>query len=104
MESSNNANNRIEMKNINKDMVGWLEDVIEENKGKIEKKEWKSKYNSYVVYDYETFCSDGFEINMQISSHNPSYLDFIKYLYEEKMQTLNFLNNCMGSQTFVKKD
>ena len=95
MESSNNANNRIEMKNINKDMVGWLEDVIEENKGKIEKKEWKSKYNSYVVYDYEPFCTEGFEINLVISSIDSSYLNFIKYLYDEKISTIEYLNNCI---------
>ena len=104
MKNSNNINNRIEMKNIHKDIIDWLENIIEENKGKIEKKEWKSKYNSYVVYDYEPFCSDGFEINMQISSHNPFYLDFIKYLYDEKIQTLEYLNNCMENQSFVKKD
>lgn len=104
MENLNNINNKIEMKNVNKDIVGWLEDVIEENNGKIEKKEWKSKYNSYVVYDYEPFCSDGFEINMQISAHNPLYLDFIKYLYDEKIQTIDFLKSCMETPAFIKKD
>ena len=33
MENSRARNNRIEMKNVNKDIVGWLEDVIEENNG-----------------------------------------------------------------------
>ena len=37
MENSRAHNNKIEMKNINKDIVGWLEDVIEENNGRIEK-------------------------------------------------------------------
>ena len=31
-------------------------------------------------------------------------LDFIKYLYDEKMQTLDFLNSCMENQSFIKKD
>ena len=60
---------RMEIKNVNKDIIGWLEDIIEENYSRIEKKEWKSKYNSYVVYDYEPFCTDGFEINITISSY-----------------------------------
>ncbi len=104
MENSRAHNNKIEMKNINKDIVGWLEDVIEENNGRIDKKEWKSKYNSYVVYDYEPFCSEGFEINMQISSHNPAYLNFIKYLYDEKIHTIDYLKSCMETPATTKKD
>lgn len=88
--------NRLEMKNINKDILDWLEDIIDENNARIEKKEWKSKYNSYVVYDYEPFCTDGFEINLVITSYNPAYLKFIKYLYDEKVSTIEYLNNCIS--------
>lgn len=87
---------RLEMKNVNKDIITWLEDVIEENNSRIERKEWKSKYNSYVVYDYEPFCTDGFEINLIIVSHNAAYLNFIKYLYDEKISTIEYLNSCIG--------
>jgi len=86
--------NRMEMKNVNKDIVAWLEDIIEENNSRVERKEWKSKYNSYVVYDYEPFCAEGFEINLVISSREDAYLNFIKYLYEEKVSTIEYLNNC----------
>ena len=92
------------MKNVNKDIVAWLETVIDENNSKIDKKEWKSRYNSYVVYDYEPFCSEGFEINLKISSHNSAYLDFIKYLYDEKLHTLEYLKNCMDSPSYAKKE
>lgn len=34
--------NRMEMKNVNKDMVAWLEDIVEENNSRIERKEWKA--------------------------------------------------------------
>ena len=67
----------------------------EENNCKIERKEWKSKYNSYVVYDYEPFCSEGFEINILLSSFDISYLNFIKYLYNEKLSTIEYLDNCI---------
>src|SRR5574344_1864045 len=87
-------NKYLEIKNINKDIVNWLENIAEENNCKVERKEWKSKYNSYVVYDYEPFCSEGFEINLLISSFDISYLNFIKYLYDEKISTINYLNNC----------
>ena len=88
-------NKYLEIKNVSRDIVGWLEDVAEENNCRIERKEWKSKYNSYVVYDYEPFCSEGFEINMLLSSFDISYLNFIKYLYKEKINTIEYLNNCI---------
>lgn len=87
-------NKYLEIKNINKDIVDWVEDVAEENNCRVERKEWKSKYNSYVVYDYEPFCSEGFEINLLLSSVDISYLNFIKYLYKEKMSTIEYLDNC----------
>lgn len=89
--------NRLEMKNVDKNIIDWLEDVIEENYGRIERKEWKSKYNSYVVYDYEPFCTDGFEINLVVTSHDIAYLNFIKYLYEEKLNTIEYLKACAGN-------
>lgn len=87
---------RLEMKNIDQDLLPWLEDVIDENYARLERKEWKSKYNSYVVYDYEPFCTDGFEINLIISSKDSSFLNFIKYLYDEKVSTIEYLNNCFA--------
>ena len=85
----------LEIKNINKDIVDWVENVAEENNCRVERKEWKSKYNSYVVYDYEPFCSEGFEINLLLSSFDISYLNFIKYLYNEKLSTIEYLDNCI---------
>ena len=99
MLTSRNTNkyNKIELKNVDKDIVIWLENIIDENNGRVERKEWKSKYNSYVVYDYEPFCTDGFEINFVISAYDDSYLKFIKYLYDEKINTIEFLNNCINA-------
>lgn len=87
---------RTEFKNISKDIIPWLEKTAEENNCIVDKKEWKSKYNSYVVYDYEPFCSDGFEINLTISSHDVNYLYFLKFLYENKLETIEYLNSCLG--------
>ena len=87
-------NKYLEIKNINRNIIDWVEDIADENNCKIERKEWKSKYNSYVVYDYEPFCSEGFEINILFSSPEISYLNFLKYLYNEKISTIEYLNNC----------
>ena len=83
------------MTDINQNILPWLEDIIDENNCKSERREWKSKYNSYVVYDYEPFCTEGFEINLIISAKDASYLNFIKYLYDEKINTIEYLNNCI---------
>ena len=80
-------NKYLEIKNISKDIVNWVEDVAEENNCKIERKEWKSKY--------KPFCSEGFEINILLSSFDISYLNFIKYLYNEKLSTIEYLDNCI---------
>ena len=87
-------NKYLEIKNINRNILDWVEDIADEIGCRIERKEWKSKYNSYVVYDYEPFCSDGFEINILFSSPEISYLNFLKYLYNEKISTIEYLNNC----------
>jgi len=87
----------LEFKNITKDLLSWLEKVVTENNCRIDKKEWRSKYNNYVVYDYEPFCSDGFEINLTISSNSGNYLKFIKYLYENKLKTIEYLKSCLVS-------
>lgn len=90
-----NQRKQLEFKNVAKEILPWLEQTALENNCQIEKKEWKSKYNSYVIYDYEPFCSDGFEINMTISSHNINYLYFLRFLYENKINVIDYLNSCI---------
>ncbi len=85
----------IEFKNVSKELLPWLENLAWEYRCKIEKKEWKSKYNNYVIYDYEPFCSDGFEINITLSSRQSEYLNFVRYLYDNKIQTISYLKNCL---------
>lgn len=94
-QNSNDMNAKYEFKNINKELVDWLERESLENNCRVEKKEWKSKYNSYVVYDYEPFCSDGFEINVTISSYDINYVNFLKFLFENKVKTIEFLKGCL---------
>ncbi len=85
-----------EFKNVSKEMLPWLENLAFECRCKIEKKEWKSKYNNYVIYDYEPFCSDGFEINVTLSSRQDEYLNFVQYLYENKLRKIGYLKTCLS--------
>lgn len=52
---------------------------------------WQSKYNSYVVYDYEPFCTDGFEIKTDILFTSNSNMLFSKYLIEKFMENIDML-------------
>jgi hypothetical protein len=88
----------MEIKDVNKQMISWLENVVYENNCNVVRKEWKSKYNSYVVYDYEPFCSEGFEVNLLASSSDFMYLHFIKYLYDQKLSTISFLDGCLDKK------
>ncbi len=90
-----NPRKQTEFRNVNKNILPWLEEVALENNCKVEKKEWKSKYNSYVVYDYEPFCSEGFEINLTLSANCQQYLDFLRFLYEAKLETIKYLKSCI---------
>lgn len=95
-----------EFKNVNRDLVSWLEDIIDENHCTVERKEWQSRYNIYVVFDYVPFCADGFEINLQVSSHDYSYLEFVNQLYVKRVADMEHLNRCAELEcksTFLEK-
>ena len=98
VENSNQefyARKTFEFSDVNHDILPWLENVINENNCKIEKKEWKSRYNSYVVYEYEPFCAEGFAINLIISSYAFEYINFVRYLYEIKLAKIRHLEKCI---------
>ena len=89
------AKKTFEFLNVSHELLLWLENIILENNCKIEKREWKSKYNNYVIYDYEPFCPEGFTINILISSTEYEYINFVRYLYENKVNTINHLERCI---------
>ena len=41
---------------------------------------YHSKYNKYIVYDYEPFATDGFNIEVSIEYNNINKLKYIEYL------------------------
>ena len=75
-------------------------EVIHEHHCNIDKLEWKSTYNSYVVYDYQPFCPEGFNINLEISGakHN---VQFVNYLIEE-FKKLNRMNERIKELVVLK--
>lgn len=58
---------------------------------------WKSKYNSYVVYDYEPFCTEGFDVVADISFTGYSNMLFSKYLIEKFMSNIDKLEQSFNT-------
>ncbi len=80
---------------VRKNLMDWLKQIVLENNCKVEQELWKSEYNSYVVYDYQPFCSDGFLVFFVITSNCYQNIEFINYLYKKKLKTLNYLQDCL---------
>ncbi|MFW6246955.1 MAG: hypothetical protein ACOC22_02135 [bacterium] len=59
--------------------------------------EWINKYNSYIVYDYEPFCSDGFKIRYilkdDVDYNKQKYTEF---LIEKIRKTIKHLEDCLS--------
>ena len=89
------AKKTFEFLDVNNNLLIWLENIISENNCKVERKEWKSKYNNYVIYEYEPFCAEGFTINVLISSSEFAYINFVRYLYDLKVKRINHLERCI---------
>lgn len=70
-----------------------IEEIIEESTCTIKEKAWQSKYNSYVIYDYEPFCSEGFILNLEIVG-NINQLQFLKVLIEQRLERIQQLEKC----------
>ena len=64
---------------------------------KVIKEEYKSKYNNYIVYDYEPLCVQGFKYYAEFEV-SKVYIDFIMYLITTKLDNINKLEGCLTLQ------
>ena len=75
--------------------------LVEESNCKVIKTEWKLIYNSYVVYDYEPFCSDGFDIYVHITGDKQS-IKFFEHIYLPLVSNIRFLERCYKNETVTR--
>lgn len=92
---------KIKIKDIRKEDIPYIKNLCEENNCELSL-EWKSKYNNYVVYDYEPFCSEGFEINAYIENKNFANAKFVEYLYNRRVEKINELNAVLNNEVKVQ--
>lgn len=57
----------------------------------ITERAWRSRYNSYVVYDYEPFCADGFNRESWIAPDHLNF-EFVLSLIEKHISKVDRLN------------
>ena len=91
---------RVKIKDIKKEDIPYIKNLCEENNCEFSQ-EWKSKHNSYVVYDYEPYHSVGFEINAYIKSEDYNKAQFVEYLYNGRKEKINKLNTILNNEVKV---
>lgn len=59
--------------------------------------EWRNKYNSIIVYDYEPFCADGFHhvITLDLAQQDKNKAAFAIYLINKYIETIQTLEKCI---------
>jgi hypothetical protein len=82
--------------------LDWFYDVAHDNHIAVHQVAWKSKYNSYAVYDYEPFCSDGFMVICTVSGEIAN-LEFISFLLRERENTLRRLHRSYNDNADFSK-
>lgn len=75
-------------------LVVWIESVVSETNCKIAKTEWKNKFDDKICYTHRPENSEEYEITLTITSDAKHNIDFIEYLIENKIKTINYLKNC----------
>ena len=79
----------------NNELHSEIKDTIRDNGCTIDSLVWRSTYNNYVVYDYQPFCSDGFNIEMEYSGDKNSVL-FVEQLINNRLNNIRFLKRCLN--------
>jgi len=57
---------------------------------------YQSRYNSYVRYDYEPFCADGFDVefHFELNKYNIDRIKFMHFVYGQHLRNLEYLEKC----------
>lgn len=66
------------------------------------RKEWQSKYNSYVVHEYEPFMNDGFIIIYRFD--NLKDIRYMNKLANDFISKREHLEKCFNIKSYIRKD
>ena len=84
----------IELKDVGCKNRLWIEELAKSTNCRITKREYQSKYSTYVRYDYEPFCTAGFALNITVDG-NRNDVGFFEYLYFGRKGFNWYLSRCL---------
>lgn len=86
---------QFEVKGIeNKQEKEILEELALSCNCRVHSEQWQSKYNSYISYDYEPFCSEGFTISLTFLGEQNN-IKLLEYLMNKRYKDVQHLENCV---------
>lgn len=80
----------------------FVEEELNNNKIKITKDIWRSKYNKFVIYDYEPFCTSGFEHLLCVEGE-ANYMEFISKVIKNKLDKYLALEKIYNTSDIQEK-
>lgn len=77
-----------------KELISNVEKLLDES-DIVCRVDWKSKYNDYVMYDYEPFCIEGFNLRFNIERTLLYKLNWVLYNTNKYIKAINSLNKLL---------
>lgn len=69
-----------------KDMIERIISELNDRKINIARMHWQSKYNDYVIYDYEPFCKEGFKLVIDIDCSNATIARYTSFVLTQRLE------------------
>lgn len=80
---------------LDKETVDYVNTTINAFKGHIDSMEWQSKHNIYIVYDYEPFVAQDFNLTITLKKDNV-YNEFILFHLTQQLNNIEHLETCLN--------
>lgn len=98
-------NNELWVSVPNKECALHIDNLIDDFVVSQISREYQSKYNEYVKYDYEPFTTEGFKIETtyKIINTNENNINFVYYLIDRYIQLVAGLDRAYKDKSFTDK-
>lgn len=89
---------QIECDATDHEILAFLDRLTAEMRMETVRCEWASKWNSYVVYDYEPYCIEGylFRASYEYTEENENKFAFMKQIVADWISKVNKLNKILA--------
>ena len=80
---------------VNRSMADKIKEIAKDTGVTVSIK-WVSIYNRTVIYDYEPFTAEGYDLAIEVEGKDRGYVDFFEYLYNKAVIDINTINRMYG--------